>query len=115
MEINHFPWRLRRCQRSFQPAGLPGAGDHAVGLVVIAVQSEEMHRPPGEIVITLVAGQGKVIQVGLGTRHGPIVVAQAGEEAVEAGAGAELACVRENIAVVISAEVRSMVCSAPSG
>ena len=77
----------------------------AVRLGRVAVYGVEVHRPPGVVVIALVARQGEVIEVRLRVGRDPIMVAQGREELVEGGPLAVAAQVGVNEVVVILADV----------
>src|SRR5206468_2916581 len=95
-------------RRAGVPVRLGAVG--AVAGAVAAVDGEELHRPLGEGVVPLVAGQGEVVQVGRGQRGRaaarlPVVVAERRVETVDGRAGAVLAFVVADVVVVILADV----------
>ena len=66
-----------------------------------------MHRPTHNIVITFVAGQHKIIQIGVGTYlRIPIVIAQHRKEAVACCTWAIRAGIRINKVVIVKADVQ---------
>ena len=87
---NDPPGHLCRAEHCFEPMRLFRVGGRPIWLVPIAVQSEQLHMAECDLVIALVVGQRKIIEIRLKTRKlVPIVIAQGREEAILLGAAAE--------------------------
>jgi len=69
------------------PVRLGGGACDPVRFMRITIDNKESHRSPNKIVITLIVGQGKIIQVRLCVGGMPIVIAQGGEKTIRCRAG----------------------------
>jgi hypothetical protein len=73
--------------------------------VLVAVEEEQLDRSAPNGVVTLVARQVEVVEVGFGTGRLPVVVSQRGEEPVRGCPGAEPSRVRCDELVIVLADV----------
>ena len=106
VKIHDLPLRRRGGQFVLQPGALRGSAAGAVRLAAVAVDGEKVHRSPDEVVVALVARQREVVQVRSGPAGVPVMIAQAGEEAVGGRPCAVASCVGVDKAVVELADVR---------
>ena len=100
MKINQLPRRGRGGQFPSQPLALDRFRRDPIRLRTVAVETEQLHRPIGERVVTLIARQREIVQVAGSPRRDPIVIAQAGKESVAARARAKIPDVRMDELVV---------------
>lgn len=82
MEIDELPDGGGVGELLLEPPALRGIRRGAVRLGLVGIEAEEFHGPALEGVVALVAGQREVIEVRLGVGGEPVVIAEAGKEAI---------------------------------
>src|SRR6266542_4923322 len=99
MEIDDFPDGLGSGQFLLQPVALGGVRRRAVWFLLVGIDAKELKRAARQSVVTFVAGQSEIVQVGQGIGGHPIMIAEAGKKTVADRAEAVAAEVGRNVFV----------------
>src|SRR2546422_11751932 len=105
MKINDVPCGGRSAQLLLQPLRLPRIGRNSVWFLFVGIQTEKLHRPIKERVVTLIGWQREVVEIRFGARREPIMIPKTRKKPVAHGTRAKGAFVRRDELVIVLADV----------